>query len=91
MLLSGCGGLSELKPPQVNADEAAAAAIEAYDANSDGQLSEEEFAKLHNVLVHIFLNRGRYVVEGTAKQATLRRCFDQDGTRPRRLDRNAGQ
>jgi hypothetical protein len=45
-LLSGCGGLSELKPPQVNANEAAAAAIEAYDNDSDGKLSETELAKL---------------------------------------------
>jgi hypothetical protein len=44
--LSGCGGLSELKPPEVNADEAAAAAIETYDENADGKLSEAELAKL---------------------------------------------
>jgi hypothetical protein len=45
-LVGGCGGLSEVKPPQVNADVAAAAAIEAYDENSDGMLSEAELAKL---------------------------------------------
>jgi hypothetical protein len=45
-LVSGCGGLSELKPPQVNADEAASAAIEAYDSDGNGALSEAELAKL---------------------------------------------
>ena len=45
-LVSGCGGLSELKPPQVNADEAADAAIEAYDSDGDSKLSETELAKL---------------------------------------------
>jgi hypothetical protein len=46
IVISGCGGLSELKPPQVNADEAAAAAVEAYDENGDDKLSEAELAKL---------------------------------------------
>lgn len=46
ILAAGCGGLSTVKPPDVNADSAAAAAIEAYDANGDGRLSGEELKKL---------------------------------------------
>jgi hypothetical protein len=44
--LLGCGGLSTVKPPDVNADQAAAAAIEMYDENGDGSLSETELKKL---------------------------------------------
>jgi hypothetical protein len=46
MFLCGCGGLSTVKPPDVNADEAAAAAIEAYDDDRDGSLSEAELKDL---------------------------------------------
>jgi hypothetical protein len=42
----GCGGLSTVAPPDVNADEAAAAAIEAYDDDEDGSLSEAELEDL---------------------------------------------
>ena len=35
-----------MKPPDVNADQAAAAAIEIYDENGDGSLSETELKKL---------------------------------------------
>lgn len=45
-LMCGCGGLSTVKPPDVNADEAAAAAIEAYDDDGDGLLSEAELKDL---------------------------------------------
>jgi hypothetical protein len=46
LFVCGCGGLSTIKPPDVNADEAAAAAIEAYDDNGDGFLSEAELKDL---------------------------------------------
>ena len=46
LFLSGCGGLSTVAPPDVDADEAAAAAIEAYDDDSDGLLSEAELKDL---------------------------------------------
>ena len=46
IVLSGCGRLSTVEPPDVNADEAAAAAIEAYDKDSDGFLSEAELEAL---------------------------------------------
>jgi hypothetical protein len=46
LLICGCGGLSTVKPPNVNADQAATAAIKAYDENGDGRLSADELKKL---------------------------------------------
>jgi hypothetical protein len=46
LTVCGCGGLSPVKPPDVDADEAAGAAILEYDSNGDGQLSAEELKKL---------------------------------------------
>ncbi|MEX2137622.1 MAG: hypothetical protein WD894_00045 [Pirellulales bacterium] len=46
LFLCGCGGLSAVAPPEVNADEAAAGAIEAYDDDGDGVLSEAELKDL---------------------------------------------
>jgi hypothetical protein len=46
LFVTGCGGLSTLEPPDVNADEAAAAAIESYDKDSDGTLSDTELEAL---------------------------------------------
>jgi hypothetical protein len=45
-LITGCGGLSTVKPPDVDADEAAAAAIAQYDSDGDELLSQEELSKL---------------------------------------------
>ena len=44
--VSGCGGLSPVKPPDVDPDEAAAAALADYDADGDAQLSADELKKL---------------------------------------------
>ncbi len=46
LTVCGCGGLSPVKPPDVNADEAAAAAVLEYDEDSDGQLSADELKNL---------------------------------------------
>jgi hypothetical protein len=46
MFLSGCGGLSTVEPPDVDAGAAGAAAIERYDKDADAFLSEEELQAL---------------------------------------------
>jgi hypothetical protein len=46
LLLVGCNrGPGAIKPPDVDADDAAQAAIEQYDGDGDGQLSSEEWSK----------------------------------------------
>jgi hypothetical protein len=46
MFLCGCGGLSTVEPPDVDASAAGAAAIVTYDKDADGYLSEEELMGL---------------------------------------------
>jgi hypothetical protein len=46
LAVSGCGGLSPVKPPDVDPDEASSAAVAEYDADGDGQLSADELKKL---------------------------------------------
>jgi hypothetical protein len=46
IITAGCGGLSTVEPPDVDADEAAAAAIAEYDSDGDEFLSAEELSKL---------------------------------------------
>jgi hypothetical protein len=54
VFLSGCsGGPERFKAPSVDAESAAAQALELYDANHDGALNEEELAKVPAMLAKI--------------------------------------
>ncbi|HJQ81372.1 MAG TPA: hypothetical protein VJ828_15530, partial [Lacipirellulaceae bacterium] len=45
LVVAGCSGRpGAIHPPDVDADAAAAQAVELHDANGDGQLSKEEWS-----------------------------------------------
>src|SRR4051794_5374540 len=48
LVLTWCGcsaGPGAIRPPEINANAAAASAIEMYDTNGDGQLARDEWTK----------------------------------------------
>jgi hypothetical protein len=52
VLVAGCsGGPQRVKPPKIDVSSSAAKAIELYDTNHDGKLSQEELAKCPGILV----------------------------------------
>jgi hypothetical protein len=52
VLMGGCSsGPEGVKPPKINVSSAAAQAIELYDTNHDGKLSQEELAKCPAILI----------------------------------------
>ena len=54
MLIGGCsGGPQVVKPPKINVSSAAQQAIELYDTNHDGKLSQEELAKCPAILISL--------------------------------------
>ena len=51
VLAAGCSsGPQRLKPPKIDVNKAATQAMELYDTNHDGKLSQEELAKCPGVL-----------------------------------------
>jgi hypothetical protein len=54
VFIGGCsGGPEGVKPPKINASSAAQQAIELYDTNHDGKLSQEELAKCPGILISL--------------------------------------
>jgi hypothetical protein len=54
VLICGCsGGPATVKPPKIDVSSAAAQAIELYDTNHDGKLSQEELAKCPAIMVSL--------------------------------------
>jgi hypothetical protein len=54
ILVAGCsGGQDRIKPPRIDPASAATQAMELYDTNHDGKLSQEELAKCPGVLVSL--------------------------------------
>jgi hypothetical protein len=54
LLVSGCsGGPERVKPPRINPRSAASQAVELYDTNHDGKLSQEELAQCPGLLISI--------------------------------------
>jgi hypothetical protein len=54
ILVTGCsGGQERIKPPRINPASAASQAMELYDTNHDGKLSQDELAKCPGVLISI--------------------------------------
>ena len=54
VLVSGCsGGEKRIKPPRIDPSAAASKAMELYDANHDGKLSQEELAKCPGMLISL--------------------------------------
>ena len=52
VLVGGCsGGPQRVKPPRIDTSAAATQAMELYDTNHDGKLSQEELAKCPGVLI----------------------------------------
>src|SRR5262249_2101503 len=54
ILVCGCtGGQERIKPPRINPTSAASQAMELYDTNHDGKLSQDELAKCPGVLISV--------------------------------------
>lgn len=54
VLVGGCsGGQERIKPPRIDPRSAASQAMELYDTNHDGKLSQEELAKCPGVLISL--------------------------------------
>lgn len=52
LLISGCSGGSErVKPPKISVSSATSQALELYDTNHDGKLTQEELIKCPGVLI----------------------------------------
>src|SRR4051794_33937756 len=52
VVATGCSlGPERVKPPKINVSTAASQAMELYDTNHDGKLSQEELAKCPGVLI----------------------------------------
>jgi hypothetical protein len=54
LMSGGCsGGQGRIKPPRIDPSTAASQAMELYDANRDGKLSQEELSKCPGVLISL--------------------------------------